>query len=71
MKHGIGILNLANNDCYEGYFSNDDLHEKGTYRYSNGDVFQVTFKSGKREGASKFYGADGRVQIGQWVNDQF
>ena len=71
MKHGIGILQFANKDVYEGEFARDDLHGKGTYRYDNGDIFEGIFKGGKREGAGQFTGTDGRLQIGQWVNDKF
>lgn len=50
MKHGIGILNFANKDSYQGAFCRDDLHGKGIYRYQNGDIFEGIFKNGKRHG---------------------
>ncbi len=71
MKHGIGILKFANRDVYEGGFVKDDFHGQATYRYHNGDIFEGNFCKGKKQGQGTFNGIDGRLQIGEWVDDQF
>ena len=45
-------MKFNNGDVYEGGFSNDKMHGKGTYTYAAGDVFKSIgeWKDGKKSG---------------------
>ncbi len=47
------------------------MNGKGRYLYKNGDRFEGTWREGKKNGRGEFYGVDGRMIIGEWIDDKY
>ena len=43
----------------------------GTLTFTNGSVFEGTFKQGKRTGKGKITYENGNIYSGLWVNDEY
>jgi len=43
----------------------------GKYVHYNGDVFEGTWHKGRKHGRGEFNGVDGRLIIGEWIDDVF
>ena len=43
-------VNEEGNEWYEGYWENDLMHGKGTYKYTSGAVYSGTWVASKQEG---------------------
>lgn len=59
------------NDIYEGEWTNDRKHGKGTYKFGNGDVYTGDWNSDKMHGKGKFVTNDGKVCEGEFKNHRF
>ena len=55
---------------YKGSLKSQVPHGKGTYTYSNGDVYDGEFANGKKNGHGRKTWASGDVYDGGWNNDQ-
>lgn len=73
-RHGIGSMDFANGDRYEGTFENDFMSGDGSggvecvYTYKNGDVYKGDFAGGNPNGDGVVTYADGSVYEGSFVD---
>lgn len=69
LMHGNGILTLSNGSVYTGEFRHSKFHGQGSLVSCHGFSFDGEFCDSKMNGPGRMTYSDGRVVVGQWVND--
>ena len=71
----LAILRLSatqpDGSRYEGFFSADAFHGRGTYTFPDGSTYEGDWVQNKRHGHGKQTHADGAVQEGSWEDNVY
>ena len=70
-REGKGIFYWKNGNKYEGDYKNDKREWKGIFYWNNDDKYVGDFKTDKKEGEGIIYYIDGKIEEGNWINDNF
>ena len=72
LKHGHGVENFRNGDCYEGDYVNGRHDGLGYYVWSNGNSYRGSFCGGIRHGNGMWQKANnvGDTYEGEYINDK-
>lgn len=79
VKHGNGHIifpgainangSQLGNEEYDGEWCEDQMHGKGTYKFTSGNVYTGMFEKGIMCGKGKMQYVDGSVYDGNWSNN--
>ena len=65
-KHGRGVFQYDNGDCYDGDWINNRKDGHGRYQFANGDVYEGAFVNGLKHGHGRYYYTNGDIYDGQF-----
>ena len=69
LKHGLGVLYMANGDVYEGEWEAGARSGWGVCLYASGERYEGEWVAGLREGQGKYFYANGNIHEGMWAAD--
>ncbi len=58
-RHGYGVYNWTNGDCYKGEWFEGRMHGEGCFEWANGDEYVGEWKCGRMHGHGKKVMANG------------
>jgi len=64
-----GILMWPNGKKYDGHFSDNMMHGKGTFCPGNGERIEGTWERDLQQGPGLIYDADDNVTEGEWIDN--
>ena len=69
-REGYGVLYLADNSIYEGFFRDNKMEGRGRLYSNDGYAYDGEFKDNMFNGFGKLISLDGVVYRGTWKNDK-
>ena len=69
-RHGVGRMDYASGESYEGEWAHDAPHGAGRYVFGSGSVYEGEHRRGKANGVGTMTFASGSTCSGEWRDDK-